>query len=304
MSDSGGIRAIHIGGRGTMGPVGKMFALGSDFHVTIIEADLSSSQWGTFEKAAADLSSKLGIGVDIVPACISDRKGNTMFNVMADPRASSLYEMAPGAINMRRPSQARSKGTLTWADTCRTVQRVPIETTTLDTLWYEGKVELPNILSMDIQGAEYAALLGARQMLFTPDVLCVILEQEFGELYADQGMFHESHGLLLGHGFRFGGFEYLCEWFDGPMIGRGFLTVVESIYLRERHFVDEFLCRMKLATIAHQFGFLSFMYQIVQAEVDADLNRWENFIAENGYGPMLAEGYLQTKRRLEEAGLC
>ena len=57
-----------------------------------------------------------------------------------------------------------------------------IETNTLDCIIKELDLPQPDILSMDIQGAELAALQGATKVIQN-ELLCIVTEIEFCEIY-------------------------------------------------------------------------------------------------------------------------
>ncbi len=73
--------------------------------------------------------------VEVLDLAISDSDGVTQFSVDGDPKKSQI---APGGD-------------------------ITVQTTTLDRLM--GELPLPDLIEMDIEGAEYAALLGAEQLL-------------------------------------------------------------------------------------------------------------------------------------------
>jgi hypothetical protein len=89
---------------------------------------------------------------------------------------------------------------------------------------------------MDIQGIEVEALMGAEKALRN-SIVAVTTESEFFEIYAGQGLFHEQLKILQENSFRFVKFFGFQKWFPGPMVGHGFTTVTESLFLK--YFVRE-----------------------------------------------------------------
>ena len=89
----------------------------------------------------------------------------------------------------------------------------------------------PDFLSLDIQGYELKALIGAKESVLQ-DVLGIVLESEFTEIYEGQGLFAEQSIFLRNRGFRLVELFNPQKWFIGPVFGLGFLTVVESLYLK------------------------------------------------------------------------
>ena len=101
----------------------------------------------------------------------------------------------------------------------------------IDSLVESGALPPPDFISMDIQGLELAAMQGATESL-DRSVLGIFTESEFTEIYEGQGMFYEQLSFLEAKAFRLVGFESEQNWFFGPPIGKGFLTVAESFFLK------------------------------------------------------------------------
>lgn len=130
----------------------------------------------------------------------------------------------------------------------------------------------PDVLSLDIQGAEYYALKGAKKILAN-ELLCVQNEIEFCEIYEAQPLFQHQHQLLSDNGFRLVDIFSQQFWHPSPVVGKGFLTVGENIYFR---FFDlDRLCSnwnkskslsklLKLAEIAFCFQRFSFSNMIIE----------------------------------------
>ena len=77
---------------------------------------------------------------------------------------------------------------------------ITVETTTIDA-WAEKRgIPRVDLLYLDIQGAELAAMKGAPRMMETVQV--VLTELEFVELYADQPRYGEVKSWLEGQGFQ------------------------------------------------------------------------------------------------------
>jgi len=284
LSDSGKkLNVIHIGGGGLFGPIGALFPIGPDLHLTVIEANLEGATWERYKRRAEAQSQQLDITLDIVPACISDRIGKATFHTNVDVRSSSLYSIAASAIGMRRVS-GNNVSQLVWKDSCCTVKRVEIDTTTLDALYRIGSIPFPNLLSMDIQGAEYDALVSARDLLGDGSLFCVISEMEFRELYEGQRLFHDIHRLLADEGFVLGGFLSAENWYTGQILDRGFLTVVEAIYLRDYRLVPSFYDLMKLALVSYRFRFCSYMLEIIEYAAKEYPEQWKAFRVDSDIG--------------------
>ena len=105
----------------------------------------------------------------------------------------------------------------------------------IDSMVEAGEIPSPDFVSMDIQGFELAAMRGASKCL-DQSVLGIVTESEFAEIYEGQGMFYDQLILMEEKAFRLVDFETRQDWFIGPPLGKGFLTVAESFFLK--HVID------------------------------------------------------------------
>lgn len=77
---------------------------------------------------------------------------------------------------------------------------ITVECTTLDSLINSGKIQPPDIIKMDIQGAELSALKGLGEHINNLQLLEI--EVELLQLYKNQPTFPEIHTFLLNSGFH------------------------------------------------------------------------------------------------------
>lgn len=250
---------VHIGGRGSAGPAGHLFHL-KDIQLHVIEADLSGSGWGSYEQKLTDHSEKHGFPVYLVSACISSSEQEATFFLNHDPRSSSLLPPATTALDYCRWTSTRVLKIFPWSEVTRPVREIPLRTTTLDRLWKEEIIPLPAVLSMDIQGSEYDALLGAEQMFAEGKILAVITEVEFRPMYEGQGLFGDITNLLLDRGFFFSEFLKMEIWWEGMISGKGFPAVAEVLYMKDHKLIDDHDDLIQLAAIAYSFGHDSYGY--------------------------------------------
>ena len=128
--------------------------------------------------------------IHLVEKAIAEHPGRVAFYPV-DPAvnagASSLY-MATGHYGLEQYPQ----------------RRLEVEAVTLRSFLEAEAIPRIDLLWMDIQGAELAALkgLGARMV----DVALIHAEVEFEEIYADQPIFPEVRAFLESQNFRFLGF--------------------------------------------------------------------------------------------------
>jgi FkbM family methyltransferase len=85
-------------------------------------------------------------------------------------------------------------------------RKIEVELTTLDEFCRKESVEEIDLLKLDVQGFELSVLKGARHLLATRKVGCLVLEVSFIPLYENQGTFHDLTTLLTGHQYDLVGF--------------------------------------------------------------------------------------------------
>jgi FkbM family methyltransferase len=113
-------------------------------------------------------------GVEIYPSAVSDRIGVARFKIAQRGRASNYLESAPGSNQ---------------TGGVREIQLVP--TITLD--WLLDHFPAPNLVKIDVEGAENRVFRGATRLLseIRPAITCEIFEQNRQEV----------DPLLKGHGY-------------------------------------------------------------------------------------------------------
>lgn len=125
----------------------------------------------------------------VLPLALADRAGRRRLYITRDPDASSLYRPNQ-AFFARMPDPSGTE----------IVGEIDVEVTTLDGLALPAGNDI-DVLKLDVQGAERDVLQGARERL-DDQVLAVIAEASFVELYQDQGMFADLDIELRRHGFQ------------------------------------------------------------------------------------------------------
>ncbi len=89
-----------------------------------------------------------------------------------------------------------------WHGHASEIEQVDIETTTLDSLAAKERWDRIDILKMDIQGAELAALKGGAGLLAAGAIDLLCLEVEFEHLYEGQPLFWDIATYLNSFGYR------------------------------------------------------------------------------------------------------
>ena len=139
-------------------------------------------------EAAIEASGQAGSRF-VLPMALADQPGRRQLYVTRDPDASSLY----------RPNR-RFFERMPDPSGIDIVGEIEVEVTALDALTLPAGDDI-DILKLDVQGAELDVLRGAKRRL-DAQVLAVIAEVSFVELYDGQAMFADLDQFLRGRGFQ------------------------------------------------------------------------------------------------------
>ena len=143
---------------------------GTEGHIVAVEADNWLAQ--LLVRSASMLTSKCA-GVDVFPLAVINSVGVGMFNIAARGRSTNYLDGARGSTQ-----------------TGGIRKSVMVETVTLD--WLLTRSPVPNILKIDVEGAEYQVLKGAHQVLsqVRPLIICEVSSENavrVGELLRSYG---------------------------------------------------------------------------------------------------------------------
>ena len=257
----------HIGGdeKGSLdlGPIQRI--VDSPDIKSNIQIVLFDIREGVGETITVDKIIREGVRLRVVSACIFSEKTNREFHVNKQPLSSSIFPPSP----IMKDEHIMYPWCHTWEEDTDLDFKMNIETNTLDCIIKELDLPQPDILSMDIQGAELAALQGATKVIQN-ELLCIVTEIEFCEIYKGQGLFHQQHELLFNNGFRLVDIFSHQYWHPAPAIGKGLLTVGEALYFRyfdlDNYGEDNnqfFSQLLKLSEISFAFSRYSFSNKIV-----------------------------------------
>jgi len=298
------LRVFHVGGRGGMGPVECLLGLGENLSLSVFEANIESEDdsWSDYDSIINDYAKRYGVRLSVVPQCLSNCVGKKEFHINVMPDCSSLLKMSPQAKNYARMD--RGKYRIIWGEICQPTRNVEIDVTTLDELYDKRLIYLPHVLSMDVQGAEYEILEGASKAL-QGDLLGMVTEVEFREMYEDQKLFTEQYTLLKKHQFSLFDLLNIEYWYSGPILDKGALTVAEALFLRDfQYFIAKYkepaqlLSNLsKLAIVAYYFGRSSYAFEIMVYIMDNWQYEWNMLIKRSNarYLYELMEFYQNTK---------
>jgi hypothetical protein len=129
-------------------------------------------------------------------------------------------------------------------------------------------VPFPHVLSLDIQGEDYAALIGGQSLLRNDNLLCVIAEAPLRPIYEGQGTYADIDILLRKYGFHFAEFTHTQVWWEEIIVGKGFLGVTEAMFFRNYETVEKAENLARLGVLAHLFSHHWYGHKIASRIVD------------------------------------
>lgn len=267
----------HVGGRGFAVPFNVPWRFERDLVHVLYEADADCVR--------SMIATGMPPNIHVLPICLGAEDGTVPFHITRNPYGSSMLEPAPdfsefycesaltGQIDGIDVTGARHD--LVYGHEIEIVRRIEVRTRALDSLAEMGELPLgalPDLLSLDTQGAEHAILIGARQTV-RRSVLALVTEFAFEPVYRDQKLFARLLDFAAEAGFYFAGFLQLDEASPhrAPVgqRGKGFTAFGDALFLRRLDTLDGLdaapatrrMKARKLAFIAITFGYLEYAFQ-------------------------------------------
>jgi FkbM family methyltransferase len=148
-----------------------------------------------FQDAALKLCDVSG-RVHLSKCAISDRIGEIKFHLNSHSGTHSILPI--GDVQY-------------WREPASNVDVISVPCRTVDSIVEEERLDQIDILKMDIQGGELAALKGARKSLEAGRINIIVAEVEFQPLYSEQPLFWEIGQYLANVGYHFFGL-YDCQF--------------------------------------------------------------------------------------------
>jgi len=138
---------------------------------------------------------------------LSDKKGKENLYVLSHSPSNSLL----------KPVKEQLKEQL--------IEKIEVETTTLDLFCKINGIEKIDLLNMDIQGTEMRLLRGAQTLLKQKRIGLIFTEVLFVDLYEEQGDYFEIARFLSDYGY------YLFDFYNFDYDENGQLTWGDAIFL-------------------------------------------------------------------------
>src|SRR5262249_53744330 len=173
-----------------------------------------------FEPEAANFESSrrrletFGDRVRMFPVGLSDQEGPAELKINSHDGTHSLLEI--GDVSQ-------------WDSPANTIDRRPIDTVTLDGFCTQHGIDHIDILKLDIQGAELAALKDAEDLLRRRRARLVAAEVNFLPIYHDVPLFCDVEAYMRSVGYALSGLYDLHHVRDGS----GALRWADAIFVAQ-----------------------------------------------------------------------
>lgn len=185
----------HIGGRNGTYPLPlKKGPLLKDFQLILYDADTNCLD--QMKTAEYDAWGK----VTVFPFCIGEKTGVSNFHLNFHPTTNSLY---PTNEEYKEYNIVNNPiyGEYSIGDACKHMSTIELDLYSLEDVLRRTKIPSIDFLSLDVQGAEYDILYGAKDLL-EKNCIGIQLEVEFAKLYQDQKTFSDINCLMESLGFE------------------------------------------------------------------------------------------------------
>ncbi len=141
---------------------------------------------------------------------IGERKGKSIFFVNHNVDTNSLLE--PQKTGLSSDKQVVNK------------DRIEVDVISIDEFCEINLINNIDILKLDIQGGELAALHGAKKMLKAKNIKLIYTEAYFRKQYVDQPLFHDISTYLEQYG-------YFVQDIYNPIYGKGSIAWCDAVFL-------------------------------------------------------------------------
>jgi hypothetical protein len=255
------------------------------------------------------MQTRLGIEAKLIEVAIDDVEGVQPFYLNKHPLSSGF--LAPSLLsNDDNPNYNFVK---TWGENVELDKLLYIKTYPFHKLIDDGIMPPIDFLSIDAQGLEVRIIQSLGQ--YMSELLGLFIETEYWEIYDNQCLISDQLELLRKNGFRIAEMFGPQYWYPGPAIGKGWLTLGESLWLKHYLFTDlhpgllkgfervrdiTSTKLFKLALISSCFQRYSLFYMLLNHIKTIDINLFSEFMADSNFKEF-TDMYTAIQRHLGEA---
>lgn len=200
-----------------MGKARIVFDIGANYGDTVLKYNQLFHDASIYAFEPYDLTYKSLVqkvqhiqNVITAPLAISDQHGSLVFYVNRNVNTNSLLPSQKMGLTSDHEVQQRST--------------VNVNSTTIDKFSDENNITQIDILKLDIQGGELAALKGASKLLQQKKIKLIYAESYFKSQYVNQPLFFEIGQYLHQFGY------YLQDIYN-PIYGKGSIAWCDVIFL-------------------------------------------------------------------------
>lgn len=288
----------HIGGRFGNGGLPLLKRFEKDFQRVFYDADADCI--GQIKEKFNGSASE----IHVLPYCVGRSEGRTRFNITYDPTSSSVFRLNPDYKSFYFFSYNHD---FIASDSLHIMEEREVDVVTADGLLEKASDVLPpDFLSMDVQGAEYGILEGARDAL-NKNVLGLLIETAFHPLYKDQKMFCDVSRFLSDRGFYFVKFlrfmEYSPHRAHIGFRGEGFQIFADALFLRKTESIgDSTENDLVMHTMLRKLAFISIIFNQFEYGLQClELSRDKKREYQNKFGDICYYSFLEElEGRLSE----
>lgn len=209
--------AFGVQARLMQGSVGTIFDVGANNGDTVLayaslfpEAEIYAFE--PFPDTYKGMVENIGNKAKLHPfeKAVSDQVGTSVFHVNNSVDTNSLLASKEMGLNSDR--QVQNKGV------------IEVGTITIDNFCSEHKIRQIDILKLDIQGGELAALKGAESLLKQKKIRLIYSETYFRQQYVDQPLMYDIANYV-------NQFGYNLQDLYNPIYGNGSIAWCDVIFL-------------------------------------------------------------------------
>ena len=257
----------HVGGRAG----NRSFPILSKFEKDIINVlyDADQDCIKQIEYRNRILRSEL----HVLPYCVGGKTEKDVdFHINYDPYSSSVMEMNKKYANWYFYFR-NGRYDYIVEDTLKTVETRKQQMFTLDDICnIHEEILPPDVLSLDAQGVEYDIIKGSPRVIHS-NVLAVVTEVEFHQMYASQRLFGDISALMTQSGFEFVKFtkdfaEYCPYRKPIGLRGDGFHYVGEALFFRSIDDLIKVEDSARRQTMLDKLAFIAIVYSQIEFAVE------------------------------------
>lgn len=252
----------HIGGRwGTIPPIAKWIPFFPTLDITLYEPDKAAAA----KLERMDLKASHGYAsVHVQADCLGETNGVSDFYLCFDRSASSMFPFDKAYSEFATFIQQRGRGVYKLG-TAHQSEVIQVNVRSMASLISEGKISLPDILSIDAEGAAFPILKGLGQQNLR-QTIGLFIEASLISFRKGESHLYDVLRYLTDEGFMLFQLGSMARYSFAEMhlgaFDRGpYASIEDTLFLKDPAKVDAPEALEKLALIGILSGALSLTYE-------------------------------------------